>query len=208
MSVNAMFIIEGSPFIDAVREHIAECRRVQQEVKALADELGVKEARTNVWTGVLTAVRFPGPVHPDFTKPDRKFSCSWPRKRTAWAERFAAQRGREPQTKRIQKIWPVPTTINYDVGREGGWGRQCIGNLLTECGFLWLSREGPYAMWVPDVEYEVARIEREFGQVEEPVRSFRLAFDGLRRIHQEEWDILVLQHQLAQKNAQAPEVPA
>ncbi|MGC5808004.1 hypothetical protein [Ralstonia pseudosolanacearum] len=53
----------------------------------------------------------------------------------------------------------------------------------------------------PDVPGAVARDEAKGYAVAEPAKSFKLEFEGCRRIEQEEWDILVAQHKLEEKTA-------
>jgi hypothetical protein len=200
MSKNVIFMIEGGKALEMVKQHIAERRRAAEEVALLAQELGIKEGMTNRTNGILTGVIFTEVVHPDFTKPKKRNGASYPKKGTEWAKRFAAQHGYRDPACWIAEEFRIPTTIKYS--KPGaGFGSYRIGSLLTECGFLFLSDEGPYAMWVPDVPAYVAQYSEDEWSVDEPAASFKLEFDGCRRIEDEEWKILVLQRKLAQKQA-------
>lgn len=199
---SAMFMIEGGPLLGLVKHHIQERKRVMGEVRELANELGVTEAYRDRWSGVISGVVFPrGQVHPEFTKPTSKGRISFPRKRTYWHKRLAAQVGHEWAIKVISDALNLPGSISYTT--PGGSGVCGFSSILNECGFLYMTEDGPYAMWVPDVPAEVAAKEAEgVGYaVEEPAKSFKMDFEGCRRIDKEEWEILVLQQQFAEKRA-------
>lgn len=202
MSINAFFRIEGGKALEMVQAHIAERIRVQKEVSVLANELGITEGRTDRMTGILTGVMFPNDIHADFTKPKKRNDSSYPKKKSAWAARFAAQKGYRDPANWIAKEFGIPLSIsfrNIDNKSEDGNGWAHIGSLLTECGFLFLSEQGPYAMWTPDVPAIVASRTSPNVVVEEPAASFKLEFEGCCRIEKEEWEILVLQHELKEK---------
>lgn len=195
---NLIFMIEGGKALELVRQHISEVRRVRSANKATADELGVTEASTDRCSGVLTSIVFPGTVPEGWTKPDQ-FGRSRPKKGTPWHKRFQDQQGHADQSHVISEALGIPLTIEYSTGNGAGFRH--IGSMLCECGFLWFGKDGPYAMWIPDVELEVAASEAQGEVVAEPAKSFRAQFDGCRRIEVEEWDILVAQHKLAEKKA-------
>ncbi|KGV86540.1 hypothetical protein X879_1953 [Burkholderia pseudomallei MSHR3951] len=192
-----LFMIEGGRALELVKNHVAEAKRVRARVRALALELGVEQIWTDRETGVLRSVRFPGKVHPDFTKPTK--NGSHPKKGTEWAKRFDEQKGYECPSYVIADALGIPLEIRY--GNTGGHGFRCIGLPFSACGFAYLGEAGPYVMWVPDVPAEVAASEKGGYTVAEPAKSFKLEFDGCRRIEDEEWDILVAQHNLAKKKA-------
>lgn len=200
MSKNAIFMIEGGKPLEMIKQHIAERMRVRQEIRELAKELGVEEVHTDRGNGVLRAVVFTGDVHPEFTKP-KKDGASYPKKGSIWAKRLAEQKGYRDPSEWISSEFGVPLTVSYKT-QDGGWGSTCIGNFINECGFLYLSEEGPYAMWVPDVPAYVAQYSGDGTIVDEPAASFKMEFKGCRRIEDEEWEILVLQDKLAKKKSE------
>ncbi|MDO9177170.1 MAG: hypothetical protein Q7U16_02410 [Agitococcus sp.] len=198
MATDAMFIIESGKALAMVRKHIAERISAQSVVRELAKDLRITEVLTDRTTGILTGVVFPAEIHAEFTKPKKRTGTSYPKKNTAWAARFAEQKGyRDPATW-IAHEFSIPLSLSYrrldsEFGNTGsGWSR--LGSMLTACGFLYLSEHGPYAMWTPDVPALVAERLTPGILVEEPAASFKFDFDGCRRITHEEWDILVLQH--------------
>lgn len=203
MYTRAFFMIESGQALTLVKAHIAERQRVRDELADLAKSLGVTQATTHRGTGVLLGVVFDGQAHPDFKKPDKK-GVSYPRRHSAMQKVFDAQIGYANPSDLISEAFDVPLSVNYSNKRGSGW--RCIGHPLTACGFLFMGREGPYAMWVPDVPAEVAAEEKAKGiKVEEPAKSFKLEFEGCKRIEQKDWEILVLQHELAETaSAEAP----
>lgn len=198
MFEKAIFMIEGGKALDLVKAFIAERIRVSAEVRALAKELGVEHIYTSRATGVLTGVQFKDKVHPDFKKPDRK-GISFPKKGSEWEKRLREQVGHQDQSAIIANAFNVPLSISYS--DDAGSGVRCLGVPFTECGFLYLGADGPYAMWVPDVPAEVAHSESRGYTVGEPAKSFKLEFEGCRRIEREEWEILVAQQKLDEKRA-------
>lgn len=204
---NAIFMVEGGLALELVKQHIAEAQRVRDEVIAMCRELGVERVSTSREDGKLLGVVFPRgtPVHPDFRKPNAQ-GVSYPRRGSAWAKRMDAAKGYEAPERVISKAFDIPLTLSYkDSKMEGS---RCLGNMLTACGWLYLTKDGPYAMWCPDVPAAVAAHEADGHEVEEPAKSFKLEFDGCRRIEEEEWEILVQQHKLEKKRAAAKSAEA
>lgn len=201
MAGNLIFIIEGGKALELVKQHIAERQRVAAERKEIALELGVEDIYISNMDGVLLGVRFKGDdIHPDFKKPDRK-GISRPKVRTSWKDRFDAQKGYPRPSSVIAEAFDIPLSIKYSDKEGDGHGWRSIGNPFNECGFLYLSVDGPYAMWVPDVSGEIAEAEARGLTIEEPAKSFKLEFEGCKRIEKEEWDILVAELKLARKRA-------
>lgn len=198
MTQNVIFIIESGKALDLVREHIKNVIRVRKDVTALAAELGCERVTTDRCTGVLFGVVFPGAKHADFSAPDRKRGVSRPKKGTEWAKRFAAQEGYADPSEAIENAFGVPTSIEYTCD-DGSYGSSMLGNMLETCGFVYISADGPYGLWIPDVAAAVADYESKGRKVDAETKAFRMDIPGCRRIDDEEWDILVAQHSLAQK---------
>lgn len=194
---NAIFMIESGKPLEMVKSYIAERTRVRDEVRTLAEELGVKEVYTDRRTHVLTGVVFPSAPHPDFCKPKKRNGVSFPKKGSEWAKRLNAQQGTPDQAPWIAKEFGIPLSLSYQNSECNGW--HGLGSPLAECGFLWMSYDCPYAMWAPDVPAAVADHQAKGYTVGEPATSFQFAIDGVRRIHKEEWEILVLQQKLGEK---------
>lgn len=195
--MHAIFMIEGGRALEMVKAHIEERRRVLRASRAIAGELGAPSFSEDRMNGTLLGVVFPGAIHPDFKKAKGRHTISYPKKGTAWEKRLAEQQGYKPVVRQISGAFSIPLSLTYTT--EGGSGGSIIGSPFRECGFLYPGPDGPYAMWVPDVPAEVARQEAKGHVVTEPAKSFRLEFDGCRRIESEEWEILMLQHKLRAK---------
>lgn len=193
----AIFLIEGpGKAMDLVKRHIADVLRVKEWNREVANELGITEAVTSRIDGKVTGVVFPkGASHPDFGKP--KKGVSYPKKKTEWWKKLTLANGWEPPSDRICRELGIPTVLSYSDGHGSGWRR--LGLMFEEAGFLYLSKDGPYALWTADVPAEVAEHEARGCAVEEPAKSFKLEFEGCRRIHKEEWDLLVAQVKLKEK---------
>lgn len=193
------FLIKGGRALELVQARIAEVIRVRSGVRALAEELGIREGGTDSMTGTLSYVIFPDPstAPADFKKPDRR-GRSYPKKGTAWATKLKAQVGYESAESVIANGLGVPTCLHWT--SPNGWGSRNLG-ILDSCGFLFLSADGPYAMWVPDVPKEIEKLVKENPDavVGEPARSFKLEFEGCTRIEKERWEIMVLEHELKGK---------
>lgn len=195
---NAIYLIESGPMLDMVKAYILEVIRVKGEVKDLALKLGVTNIRTRIDDGVLSGVQFPEEKHPEFTRPDRR-GISRPRPGTEWAKLWRNQQGHASSATLIRNALNIPGGVAYKTKDGEGWDH--IGNPLSECGFLYLSKDGPYGMWVPDVPAYVADYQKRGYTVEEPAFSFKMEFEGCRRIESEEWDIMVLECDLEEKKA-------
>lgn len=201
---SVIYLIEGGKALQLVKRHLEEVKRVRQEVRLIADELGITEGQTNPFTGVLHSVVFTRGAVPDgWTKPDRKHGVSYPKKGTPMAARFAAQVGYPDPAKVISDELGIPVDVDYT--RGNGWhGSRCIGdNPFRPCGWLYCSGEGPFALFAPDVVREVKALTEEGYTVEGVAASFTGVIEGCRRIEDEEWDIVVAQHALQSKRENA-----
>lgn len=202
MKPSIIFLIESGKALDMVKGHIADRIRVHEEIREILMELGVERVSTHPFTGALTGVVFPGDLPEGWTKPDRKHHLSRPKRGTDWARRFAALKGWEPEGISIAKGFDIPTWTGYTC-KGGGHGGRCIGNPFTPCGWLYLSQDGPFAMWIPDVQAELAAMRADGMEPEKSVAEWKPEIPGCRRIEDEEWDILAAQHKLAEKRATA-----
>jgi hypothetical protein len=191
---NLYFMIEGGKALDVCKAFIAQRERAIKERQSLAKELGIDHYLFDELNGTLRSVRFTHHPHKDFTAAQRR-GYYRPRKNSAWAKRFAGQPDHPHESSLISAELGIPTRLQHR--SQNGHGTSHIGRPLYECGFLFLSVDGPYAMWIPDVEAEVARYLARGETVEEPALSFKAEFDGCRRILIQEWNLLVAQHDLA-----------
>jgi hypothetical protein len=192
---SAIFLIESGKPLQMIKQHIEEVVRVRSKVRQLCESLGVTGAYTDQRNGVLLGVVFNGKVHGDFSKPKR--NVSYPKSGSVWGEKFSKQTGYADPSDQISKAFNVPMHLEY-VSPTGS-GNRCIGAFLNECGYLYLSKEGPYAMWIPDVAAEVAEEELRGNTPCEKTKSFKMEIEGCKRIEDEEWEIIVLQSKLAKK---------
>lgn len=196
---DALFLIEGGKPLEMVKAYITDVIRIRQENTALAKELGVDSIFTSRTTGALAGVNFPGAIHPDFAKPKKRNGASYPKRGTDWAKRLAALQGTPNAATLIAAAFGIPCSLSYTT--EDGEGWRCLGNPLTECGFLYLSKDGPYAMWAPDVPAVVQEAKASGQTVTGAAATFVFDIPGARRILTEEWELMVAQKTLSDKLA-------
>lgn len=195
---NLYFLIEGGKALELVKGHIEERIRVKKGVSALAKELGVEYIWTHRETGNLLSVRFKGERHPEFTLPKRDGS-SWPKKGTEWAKKFAECPKHKSASDLIKEVMGIPTWLRF-INESGAFvGGTSAGHPITPCFFLYPHQDGPYVMVIPNVPGEVAVAQADGHVIEEPAASFVAEFEGCRRIEEEEWDAILAQHKLAEK---------
>ena len=191
---NAIFLVEGGKALELVKAHLEEVLRVRKQSQDLVREM---DGVTTVWTdktnGIVKAVEFPGERHPDFKKPTEN-TGSKPKKGTQWAQKFAAQVGYKNPADIIMEAFRIPGVLQYS-GKRGGKGSCLAGIPGQEAEFLYLGENGPFAMVLPDIEAQVAQRVAEGETVEEPARSFKMSFEGCRRVSDEQWHEMVTEHQ-------------
>lgn len=203
MSDNAIFLIEGGPALELIQAHIAEKNELAAKIKELADEFGTTRVATNKIDGSLFGLHMDPskPRHKDLTSPDAN-GISRPRKNTETAKRFKEIGGYTNPSSTIANGLGIPTQVaRFKKGKYQG--TQAIGNSVSPCGFMFITSGGPFAMWTPDVEAEIAAIEaNEKGVVVNgTAKAFKMDIEGCRRLEHEEWQIIVLTHSLMRKQA-------
>lgn len=201
---DALYMIEGDPALSLVKAHIADVRRVREETRALAMEYGAKTISCDRMNGVLLGVGFwTAERHADFKAPNRKNGICYPKQKTAASTRFRAQSGYANQEATIEKAFGVPLSITHKGPSGEGW--TCIGRMLNACGFLYFGADGPYALYIPDVQ---AHINYYLSRGETVEQTFDMNLPGCRRILCEEWDLMVAEHKLKQKLSEPIPHPA
>jgi hypothetical protein len=201
---DAIYMIEGEPALSLVKAHIADVRRVHEETRALAMEYGAETISRDKMNGVLLGVGFGAAErHADFKAPNRKNGLCYPKQKTAAWTRFRAQGGHANQEDTIAKAFGVPLSLTHKGPRGEGW--TCIGGMLNACGFLYFGADGPYALYIPDVQ---AHINYYLSRGETVEQTFDMNLPGCRRILHEEWDLMVAEHKLKQKLSGPTPAPA
>lgn len=188
------FAVEGGKTMDLAREYVAERSAVEKNNRALAKELGADQYVISLMDGVLSGVVFVDKHHPDFKRADRKGLC-FPKKGSGWATRMAATKGYDKRGYKLADALGVPTTVNYTT--EGGYGSSVISRGWSSgVGFLYLSENGPFALYIPDIAEVVARHEALGHTVCDECKNFHPIFDGARPILKEEWELVIAQYEL------------
>lgn len=199
MRNDLIFLIEGGKAMELFLSQADAVTRANNEVSALAEELGVRYVFRDHMTGRLNGVQFEGEHHPQFTKPKRNGE-SYPKKNTEWDAKFKAQTGHPFQSSLISKAFNVPLAISYET--PSGSGSTCIGTPFNECGFMSIGSGDNLkaAMWIPDVAL-FAREKEDQGctVTNKEVKLFKPEFDGCRQIGVEEWELIVAQFKVDEK---------
>lgn len=191
------FLVTGGAVLDLCKAHIAARQETHKRNCAMAIELGASQFQEHILDGTICSVIFDGPKHPDFKNPDKHGACA-PKKNTEWQRKFAENKGYDRSGSQKAEALGIPTHIDYTY--EGGRGWSAIASpFSSDVGFLWLSNEGPFALYIPDVASAIAEHEAQGHVVSDAVKAFKPVFDGAHPIHKEEWVIMVAQHQLAEK---------
>jgi hypothetical protein len=200
MTNSLYFLIEGGETLSIAKDHIADYKAAAGRNQVILDELGVDRFFQGL-DGTVIGVVFNGEPHPDFTKPKAN-GYSRPKGKTEWARRFEKQVGYDKSGYKLAEKLSVPTVIRYST--PDGSGSSAIGPaFFSGTGILFLSEEGPYALYIPDVAAKVAKYEAQGKTIEEPCKSFTPKFDGARPILKEEWDFICAQHDLEKARARA-----
>ena len=190
---------EDGPALALVKRHIKDVIAAAKERDALYKALGCNHGVQNRFNHTLSGVVFPGKIHPDFTKPKKIGGPSYPKKGTEWFKTFAQQKGVRPPAEVIAEAFNVPADYQFQ-GPGDSWGRGAIGG-FAPCGFLYLSAKGPYALWIPDVPAILADLKKNHpkSKILAPDPKWAFNVPDCKRIEEEEWKILVLQQDLAEK---------
>lgn len=195
------FAVEGGTTLDLARKYVAERAAVEANNRALAKELGAEQYVISLIDGVLSGVVFAEKQHPDFKRPDRKGLC-FPKKGSGWATRLSETKGYDKRGYRLADALGVPTTIDYTYP-EGSGSSTISRGWSSGVGFLYLSEDGPFALYIPDISEVVARYEAKGYTVCDECRNFNPVFHGARPILQEEWELVVAHHDLEEAKKRA-----
>ena len=191
------FAVDGGRMLELAKKHVAERAAVEEVNRALAKELGAERYAVDYANGVLCGVIFTGKPHADFKKAN-KHGIASPRARTAWDARLSSIKGYDRRGFSLAKALGVPTDISYQ--RDGiERGSACIsGGFSSGVGLLYLSKDGPFALYIPDIAHVVADYEARGYTVCDECKNFKPEFDGARPILKEEWELTVARHKLAE----------
>lgn len=187
------FSVEGGRTLELARAYVAEHAAVEERNRAMAREIGAERYVVSIMDGVLSGVEFSGNQHPDFKRPNRRGIC-FPKKKSEWEARLLSQVGYDRRGYRLAKSLGVPTSIDYTT--DGGRGSSSISRGFgSGVGFLYLTEDGPFALYMPDISEVVARHESDGHTVSAECKNFKPEFEGARPILKEEWELMVAQHE-------------
>lgn len=188
------FAVESGTTLELAHKHVAEANATAERNAALIEPLGVEKYTVSFFDGFVDGVVFNGAPHKDFKKAN-KHGVSYPKAKTEWAEKFAASKGYDKSGFELAKMLGVPTVLNYKSKDSDGWTHTSSG-FSSGVGFLYLSEDGPFALYVPDIAAQVADYEARGYTIDDACKKFKPEFDGARPILKEEWELVVAQHDL------------
>jgi len=188
MAKDLYFLIKGGQTLELVKSHIAARQEQHERNAAFVADIGADQWYESILDGTVSGVILKE-RRTDFTKPDRK-GISHPKKGTEWFKRWENQTGWDRRGYELAKTFGVPTNINYKKEGSEGWGHISHG-LTSGVGFLYLSADGPYCLYVPDVAERV-QYYRDQGYTVD--LTWPTEFDGAHPILKEEWELIVAQH--------------
>lgn len=204
MSNELYYLIESGSALAAVKSYIEDRQRVHQNCLDAAKELGVDVASYDRDTHAFKAVEFKdrSSVHIDFTLPKRNNNLSYPKKGTEWDRRFKTMGLKRTAEQIIHDLFKIPSTISFSKSGTDTYGSRMIGDRIQQTGFLFLSPNGPFALYAPDVKLAIKQCEDEGYTVNQEIKDYDDNLPGCTKINKEDWDLLVAKHQ-AKKAAES-----
>ncbi len=195
------YVIESGQVLDLIKQHISERHAAVKEAHQLMKELGVETAGyyDDIFDGKLVALNVEEKPNKEFNKPKRRnggWYCS-PKAGTEWHTRFKQQKGYDKRCVRLSEHLKLPT--GYSFADETGKTVACgtlASRIIQNCGFLYLSNNGPFAMWVENLTERLEKLKKQYPDLtlSEPSEPISMEFEGCRPILKEEWDLMVAQH--------------
>ncbi|MBY3434849.1 hypothetical protein [Rhizobium laguerreae] len=190
------FAVDGGATLELAHKYVADRSAVEKSNRELAKEFGAEQYVVSLMDGVLCGAVFADKPHPEFKKPNRR-GVSFPKRGSACESRLASIEGYDHRGYGLAETLGVPTVIDYTT--EDGWGSSVISRGVSSgVGFLYMSEDGPFALYIPDVAQVVAEYEGRGYAVSDVCKNFKPEFDGARPILKEEWELVVAQHEFAE----------
>jgi len=189
----AIYLIRSGKILEAVKNYVKKVNEVSDAVNEFCKENGfVRYTKGDFYELVGVDYRYANST--DFSKPNKRGICH-PKKGTEIEKMFKDLPRVDIKPRDvIREMFNVPYGLRYR--SEKCTGSRSIGRFFDPAGFLWLSKEGPFAMWIPDVESELNYSKEKGETVEEPEASFSMKLKGCKRITEEEWEFLVAKNNL------------
>lgn len=188
------FAVEGGRALEMAKQHVRARQDQHARNVALLEGLNTKEYVASILDGTVVGVRFDGVPHPDFKKANSK-GWSAPKKNTEWAKRFEENPGYDARGYELAEALGGPTVLKYSSSTSRGMTHISKG-FSSGVGFLWLGEDGPFALYIPDVQAMVAQYEEGGYTVCPECKHFAFQLDGARPILKEEWELTVAKHKL------------
>ena len=187
---NKYFLIKSGPMLDAVKEYIDKRIEVIKAASIYAKKVGSKSYfHTDHGADLITGFYFAHGNQPDgWTKPKRN-GFSKPKKSCEDFQSFKELPVGLDDSKLIANLLDLKLGISYKT--ETGSGHTFIGNPFNECGFLYPSKNGPYAFWIPDILAACKDFTDKGYTITNGADKWDMELKGVEEITEEKWDYLV-----------------
>lgn len=197
----AIFLIESGPLLEAAKQYVADFSAAQDKIIKFCKDIGARRFVASRIDQRLLGVVFEGEPLEGFKRADRR-GVSYPKAKSDWADRMKEACPGIGLTafQRIQAIWPVPTWANYE--SESSSGGSCIGDPFMPMYFMFPHEDGPFAVLVPDVPAYLADRKAQGERVTNIPEDYKLEFPGLKRLSDDEWDLICLQDKISRDKAE------
>lgn len=194
--MNKYYLIESGPLLDAVKECIEMKAKTREATIRFCERIGVEKYRAG-FRGTPISFIFPGRVIKGFTQRDRHGN-SHPKKDGPYYEEWRNIPEHQNSTSVIQSITGIPLFYSYTT--TIGNGSSAIGDIFP-CGFLYLSAEGPYVMYVPDIAkyFEEFKEQTPDAVIKDDADKWQINVEGITEISQAHWELMVAQHKVEQE---------
>lgn len=189
------FMVEGGKTLEVARRWIGERLATHQRNVEFAAKYGANEWRTCIFDGTVHSIRLSEP-NSDFRKADR-FGFTMPKKTSPIWKEWQAQTGYDRMGRALAQELGIPHVIEHRSEDSNGWS-SVSGGFSAGTGFLWLDRDSPICLYVPDVG-KLVKEYRDRGYTVDT--TWPEEFDGARPILKEEWELVVAQFNLAEAKA-------
>lgn len=198
---NLYFLVESGQMLDLAKRIADNFQAVHEANLAYVRGVGGVAFQASSWDGRVYAVKFEGEAPAGFKKPNKRGCCE-PKKGSKYAADMAELPVHMDVSREISRLLNVPTDLHYS--QKGKWsGVTSLGHPFFPCGILWFKLDGPYCIYIPDVQHYVREKEETGSTVDEPAKSFKPEFEGLRQILKEEWDLMKARHKADQEKQAA-----
>ena len=200
MNAVKYYLITDGPLLSAVKTSIKMKRELLESAHAFKDERGAKSFFLSHVEPAVKGLLFDKGVKlpADWKKPDER-NFSEPYKKSEEMRLMNSLPKGQNDRDVIYEITGIPQEFEYKKGkpesRAYDWGYARAGIPLNEHGFLYLSDDGPYCLWITDLKKVIQDEYLDRGySVSENVLKWEMNVEGITEISQEKWESIAGAH--------------